>query len=79
MTEEVYGFRNGIDEAVYKAGGQTQLGEKLKVTSQSVNHWVRLGYVPNRRAVEIEELYGIARRRLVDPRLVALLEIKPSQ
>lgn len=67
-----YGFRNGIDEAVYRSEkSQTRLAELLGCTSQSVNQWVRQGWVPLDRAIQIEELYGIPRQRLIEPELFA--------
>ena len=71
--EAPYGFRNGIDEAVYRANNsQTELGKMLNppVVPQSVNQWVRQGWVPLDRAIEIEALLGIHRHRLMDPELL---------
>jgi uncharacterized metal-binding protein len=66
-----YGFRSGIDEAVYRAGNrQTRLAKLLGCTSQCVNQWVAQGWVPLDRAIQIEELLGIPRRRLIDPELI---------
>lgn len=63
----------GIQEAVDKAGGQKQLADLLGVSRQAVQNFVRRGYVPTGRAIEVEAQTGVDRKRLVDPRLVGLL------
>lgn len=70
MNEE----STGIAEAVKMAGSQQKLAEALGTTQQHISKWVTRGFVPTTRVVEIEALYGIARQRLIDPRLVALVE-----
>lgn len=75
MTDELknwpeYGFRSGIDEAVYRAKSQTALAEMLGCTSQNVSCWVVRGWAPLERAIQIEKLMGIPRRRLIDPELL---------
>lgn len=63
----------GIWEAVLFAGSQTKLAETLGVTRQSVQEWVKRGYVPNVRVREIEKLYGISRERLCNPKFLELV------
>ena len=63
----------GIEEACAEAGTQEALADLLGVSRQAVQQWVRKGYVPSRRALEIEAQTGVDRRALVDPRLVDLL------
>lgn len=65
---------NHVREAVAAAGGQAKLAALLGVTQQAVSSWVRRGWVPVRRAAEIEHLLGVSRQRLVDPRLVDILD-----
>lgn len=62
-----------VFEAVLFAGSQTKLAETLGVTRQSVQEWVKRGYVPNVRVREIEKLYGISRERLCDPKFLELV------
>ena len=65
--------QTGIAEAVEKAGTQRALADKLGCTQQVVSEWVRRGHVPLDRADEIEAAYGIAKKRLLSPRLAALI------
>lgn len=67
---------SGIREAVAHAGSQTKLADELGVTRQSVQIWVKQGYVPNARIEDIERLYGIEPKRLCDPKLLELLTHK---
>ena len=72
LTEETTAT-TGIQEAVDKLGSQEALAGLLGVTKQAVQKFVKKGYVPLRRAVEIEAQTGVDRKRLVDPRVVDLL------
>jgi len=65
--------KRGIDDAVEAAGSQEKLAQTLGVTQQSVAKWVKRGYVPLDRAREIEGMFGVPRKALVDPKLVELL------
>lgn len=64
----------GIFKAVKEAGSQTALAEAMGVSQQAISKWVRLGWVPTERAIEIEAMYGVPRRELVAPKLRDLLE-----
>jgi len=63
----------GIAEAVLMAGSQARLAEVLGVSQQRVSKWVRNGWVPMGRILEIESQYGVSRHRLVNPRLTDLV------
>lgn len=63
----------GIAEAVLMAGSQSRLAEVLGVSQQRVSKWVRNGWVPMGRILEIEAQYGISRHRLANPRLAELV------
>jgi DNA-binding transcriptional regulator YdaS (Cro superfamily) len=63
----------GIQEAVSVAGTQRNLADLLGVTQQVVSYWVRQGYVPSARVVEVEQVTGVGRDRLVNPRLADML------
>lgn len=67
--------QTGIAEAVKAAGGQVKLANKLGVTQQAISKWEARGWVPVRRALEIEAQYGIHRHRLLDPRLKDLVDL----
>lgn len=66
---------NGIEKAVAatESQSQTELANLLGVTPQAVHLWVRRGFVPPRRALEIESLLGVPRRELLDPALLDLV------
>lgn len=65
--------KRGIDEAVEAAGSQEKLAQALGVTQQSVAKWVKRGYVPLDRTLEVEGLFGVSRKALADPKVVELL------
>jgi hypothetical protein len=64
----------GIHEAVQAAGTQVKLAERLGVTQQAISTWLKQGWAPMDRAREIEMQFGIPRTRLVNPRIVAMLD-----
>lgn len=63
----------GTKKAIELAGGATALAAKLGVTHQAVYVWLRRGWVPAQRALEIEGLFDIPRTELFKPELSALL------
>lgn len=63
----------GIEEAIYAAGSQTKLAKMLGCTQQNVGFWLRQGYCPAERVIEVEQATGIPRARLINPKLVDLL------
>ena len=68
----------GVREAVRLAGGtQVHLARVLGCTQQAVSLWLAQGWVPLRRAVEIEAVLGVPRGRLIRPRLRELVDLPP--
>jgi len=67
--------KTGIEEAVLAAGSQSNLARRLGVSQQFISTCLRRGYVPTRRAVEIEAQFGVPRKRLLNPRLVDLVDL----
>lgn len=63
----------GILDAVVKAGSLDAIADKLGVTYQAVQHWLKLGYVPLGRIPEIESIYGVPRVELMNPKYAAAL------
>jgi len=63
----------GIKRAVEQAGGAAKLGAALGVSHQAVYVWIRRGWVPNDRAVQIEQLYSIPRADLLNPQILQLI------
>ena len=66
--------KTGIEDAIGVAGTQAKLADDLGVTQQAVSIWLRRGWVPLRRAMELETLYGVPRRQLINPRIADLTE-----
>jgi DNA-binding transcriptional regulator YdaS (Cro superfamily) len=62
----------GIKKAVDLAGGANPLALKLGVSHQAVYVWIRKGWVPAHRALEIEKMFDIPRAELFKPELAAL-------
>ena len=67
---------NGIQSAIDKAGTRHKFALSLypPVTVQAVSQWVKRGWIPPHRALEVEAKYGIDRALLVKPALVALVQ-----
>lgn len=64
---------NGVKQAAYAAGSQAKLARALGVTEQAIHNWVTRGWVPLRRAQEIEALFGVPRGLTINPRIKNLL------
>lgn len=65
--------QTGIARAVCKAGSQDKLARGLGVSQQAVSLWVDQGWVPLRRAEQIEHKFSIPRAELVNPKILELL------
>lgn len=72
----------GIEQAIQKAGetagvspinARAAFARHLGVSVQVVSQWVKRGWLPPARALEVEELYGVDRSFLVKPSLRALV------
>lgn len=68
-------MKTGIQRAVEAAGGVTKLAAQLGVSHQAIYKFIRQGWVPPDRAVEIELNYEIPRQDLVSPRLLGLVGV----
>ena len=66
---------NKVAEAIVKAGGAKQMAADLGVTPTAVLEWRRQGYMPAKRAQEVEALYGVPRQELVSPKLRSAMGI----
>jgi len=62
-----------IQKLVRVSGGSNNLTTKLKVSRQFVNLCLQRGWFPPKRAAKLEELYGIPRKKLMNPELLQLL------
>lgn len=70
---------SGIADALHQAGSQVILAQQLGVSQQAVSIWLRRGWVPVRRALEIEAQFGVARARLISPRLADLVDLRETE
>lgn len=66
----------GINLAIKFAGGACELASQLGVSHQIVYIWARRGWVPGKRALQIERAYNIPRIDLIDPKIVAFLTMQ---
>lgn len=66
----------GIADAIRAAGSQDRLASMLGCKQQNVSFWLRRGYVPVARVVEVEQVTGVSRDRLVKPGLLDLLDTR---
>lgn len=71
--------QTGVVDAISAAGSQQKLAEALGVTQQAVSIWVRRGWVPLRRAQEIEAQFGVQRSRLINPRIADLVDLTGAE
>lgn len=69
---------NGIAQAIRAAGSQQKLASRLGVSQQAISAWLDRGWVPLRRAQEIEASLGIPRVTLINPRIADLVDLPES-
>jgi DNA-binding transcriptional regulator YdaS (Cro superfamily) len=67
--------KKGVFAAIQAAGGQAKLADALGVSQQLISKWLRRGWVPLHRAQEIETQFGVARARLLNPRVLDLVDL----
>ena len=68
---------SGIEQAIAAIGSQDKLAEALGCTQQVVSFWKAQGFVPTARIVEIEQLTGVCRTLLINPKLAEVLAPSP--
>lgn len=66
-----------LQRAIDSAGGRAPFASALNVTVQAVCQWVKRGWVPPARALEIEDLYGVPRADLLKPDLRDIFIAEP--
>ena len=66
----------GVEAAISKAGTRRDFALSLDppISVQAVCQWVRRGWVPPARALEIEDLYAIPRVEMMKPELRAIIQ-----
>jgi len=66
-------MKNGLEQAIQVAGSQKKLAQHLGVTQQYISNCVLRGYLPVKRAVEIEKKLGVDRFDLINPEIAKAL------
>lgn len=61
--------KSSIERAIERARTRANFAAILGVMPQAVCQWLRRGWVPPKRAVAIETIFGIDRRRTINPDL----------
>lgn len=64
---------NGVQMAIDAVGGQSELAALMGTSQQNVSKWLGLGWLPTRRVVECEQITGVHRLLLVNPKLISML------
>lgn len=70
--------REALETAIQRAGGIIKFAAAMGVKHQAVSAWRKKNCVPFVRAARIEELYGVAREDLADPRQAAAYLMPPA-
>lgn len=65
--------KSGIELAVEAVGGQVALAQRIGNSQALVWSWLKQGYVPVLRAVEVEQASGVPRFKLIDPRIAGII------
>ena len=63
----------GIEQAIYNAGSQAKLAAILGCTQQNIAFWLKKGYCPPERIIEVEQATGVGREQLINPKLLDLI------
>lgn len=61
--------RATLKNLVATHGGQKRVAETIGVTQAAVSKWCVQGFVPLRRAVEIEATFGVPRTAIANPKI----------
>lgn len=64
----------GIHAAVIAAGSQAALARAIGTSEVAIHKWVKQGWVPKDRAVQIEQMFGVPRSQTLEPKLLQLLQ-----
>ncbi|QDH50411.1 hypothetical protein [Caulobacter phage KcrB] len=64
---------NGVEKAIENAGGAQQFAARLGVSHQAVYQWRKKGWVPTKRVLQVEKLFGVEREELAGPHLLRIL------
>lgn len=71
--DDTFATPSGIADAIVAAGNQAELASTLGVSQQVVSKWLCRGWVPLKRANEIEAKFSIPRGRLANPKILSLV------
>lgn len=62
-----------IEKLLRVSEGVPKIAEKLKISHQFCYVCIERGWFPPKRATQLEKLYGVPRKQLMNPELVAVL------
>lgn len=65
----------GIEQAIAAAGSQENLAKLLGCSQQNVSFWKGQGFVPLDRVVEVEQVTGVPRAKLIDPNILGVFAV----
>lgn len=63
----------GVVDVIVAAGGQSALARKVGVSHQAVSRWVKCGWIPVAHIIQVENMFGVPRARLINPKHLAIL------
>lgn len=64
-----------LNRAADLAGSYHKLALRLGVRHQVMYRWCKRGFVPSKRALEIEVMFGVPAKELVDPALAEIANL----
>lgn len=69
MTDKL----RGIDKVIEMAGSAQLLAARLGVSHQAVYGWRKKGFVPTKRLLQIEKMFGVQREELASQQVLRIL------
>ena len=67
--------QSGIQKAIDAAGSQKALAGVLDVSAEVISMWRKRGWMPFRRSMEVENLFGVPRSDTCSPAMSGFLKL----